>query len=418
VEVAAFQRPDGHVSCLPSYNHNPYCLSAKQHCRTQRAYAILINAKRRPLWISSVWIFLLLKELAGGNMLDQMARYYNSARIFRFFSHHTYIYKSIVRDLLEKRLSLSPHTKPRNIVLKLHSKCNAKCEFCYAQNETKVAEKPLTLDDWKEVIDQARALGCYTATFSGGEPLIYPHLVDLIEYVKSRGMVSFTSTNGVAVTEKLLKRLERAGLCALNWSLHGPRQYHDDVVGIDGAFDKILEYGEYCARRTSIICIVNHVVTHESMENQWYSYVWNLMKPKGFRALNLLPICISTVDKSSLLTQEELDVYDELAKRNYVLMDTKNYSVPLCPAAREDLLVNDFGDVQPCPFIPISFGNIRKSALKDAFVRMQNHAMFAVQRNVCMPARDHDFIDRYILPAFRKQEFPADISTIREDEIR
>lgn len=345
-------------------------------------------------------------------MIKELRRYYHSGKIFKFFINHSYVYESICRDLLEKRLNAGSYIKPRNIVLKLHSSCNAKCKYCYARKDRRNDRNTLTLDDWKDLINQAKNLGCYTVTLSGGEPMIYPYLAELVGYIRMKKMIPFTSTNGLAATPAILRELERAGLCALNWSILGPRKYHDRIAGINGAFDKIIEHGEYCARKTKIVCLVNHVATRESIRNKWYSHVWDLMKPRGFRALNLLPVCINSLDKSILLESGDLLIYDQLAEKNYVLMDTKNYSTPMCPAGREDLFVNDFGEVQPCPFIPVTFGNIREYSLKELFVRIQSHPVFRVRRHVCMPARDPDFIDRYILPAFRNSELPANVDDI------
>ena len=252
-------------------------------------------------------------------------------------------------------------------------------------------------------------------TLSGGEPLIYPHLVELVRFVRQSRMIPFTTTNGLAASEKLLAELDRAGLCALNFSIHGLRAQHDAIVGVPGAFDNIVRMGEYCARRMRIVPVVNHVFTRESARQGWYAELWAMLQPRGFRALNLLPVCASGSDTAELLSDQELVVYDELAAKPYVLMDTKNYVRPLCPAAHDDLLVNNYGEVQPCPFIPVTFGNVRDTDLKELFLAMQRHPMFAEARSVCMPARDHEFIQKYIIPAFEHEQLPAPIEDIHSD---
>lgn len=340
-------------------------------------------------------------------MFNELWRYYNSARLFRFFIHHPYIYGPIIRDLLEKRLGLVDYVRPRNIVIKLNTACNAKCEFCYAKNEPDSDKLALTLDEWKNLIDQAHDLGCYTVTLTGGEPLLYPHIEEIIRYVRSKGMLAFAATNGLSATPQLMTNLANAGLCAINWSLHGPREHHDRLVRVKGAYDALLEHGEACAKRTTLNCFVNHVLTKESIKYGWYDHVWEQMKKRGFRAMIVLPVCLSGIDKSSLLNEEELKVVDRLAKEDHILMDTKNYSRPMCPAAKEDLLVNNFGECQPCPFIPITFGNVLREPLKDIFLRMQKNESFAAHSEICLAARDHRFIDTYLMPAFKGATLPA-----------
>lgn len=345
-------------------------------------------------------------------MLTQLKRYYNGARIFRFFIHHAYIYPSIFKDLFLKTVTRPARTRPRNIVLKLSARCNAHCRFCYAQSEGGAHGPEMSLDEWKNVIDQSRALGCYTVTLSGGEPLIYPHLLELVRYIRGRRMIPFTTTNGLAASEELLSELDRAGLCALNFSIHGPRDAHDAIVGVPGAFDNIVAMGEYCARKTRIVAVVNHVLTRESAREGWHLELWDMLRPKGFRALNLLPVCAGGPDTSDLLDAHGLEVLDSAALRPDVLMDTKNYAKPLCPAARDDLLVNNHGEVQPCPFIPVTFGNVRNAPVRDLFYNMQAHPMFEEERGYCMPARDAAFIQKYIVPAFEHERLPAPIGDV------
>jgi len=346
------------------------------------------------------------------SLLSELNRYFCAAKIFRFFIHHPYIYVPLFRDMVEKHFRLRSYLRPRNIVLKLSSRCNARCRFCYARQESKQDRPELNYQQWTSVIDSARRLGCYTVTFSGGEPSIYPQILDLIRYVRKRRMLPFTTTNGIGVSPERLKAFEAAGLCALNFSIHGPREVHDSVVGVPGAYDKMIRGATYCAQHTRIVCIANHVITRDSVRNGWYKEIWAKMEPLGVRAFNVLPICASSADKSDLLEPEDLAVYHELAKDPKVIMDTKNYSKPRCPAAREDLLVNNYGEVQPCPFIPVTFGNVLDRSLEELFLAMQRHAMFRRQSSVCMPAEDHDFIDRYIVPAFASESLPAPVETI------
>jgi len=346
----------------------------------------------------------------------EFKRYYAALKIFRFFCGHLYVYSCIFKDLFRKKTGLErQYHHPRNIVLKLHDLCNARCTFCYARKEDAAENSgSVTIDEWKDIIDQAASIGCYTVTFSGGEPLIYPGIYELIAYSRKKKMLSFMSTNGIALTSESAKRLEQSGLCALNFSILGPGAYHDNATGIKGSYESIVKNSTVAIQSTKIICIVNHVLTNESAQKHWPDLIWKDMKSLGFRALSILPLCLSGSSDAGLLDENSIRYLDELARRDYVLMDTKNYSQVMCPAAREDLLVNNFGDVQPCPFIPISFGNVRNNSLKSIFMRMQKHPMFRPRRNVCMPARDRQFIAEYLMPVFRKGNLPVCINELEK----
>jgi len=172
-----------------------------------------------------------LKDFAG-----EIRRYYNALRIFRFFINHPYVYLPLIRNSIFPDSKGEKFRKPRNIVLKLTSDCNARCIFCYARREPKNNTESLGLKEWKDVIRQAKDMGCYTVTLSGGEPTLVSYLLELVSFSRKMGMLVFTTTNGISVTENMLRDLESSGLCALNWSIHGPEESHDSFVGIKGSF--------------------------------------------------------------------------------------------------------------------------------------------------------------------------------------
>lgn len=292
------------------------------------------------------------------------------------------------------------------------SRCNARCEFCYASDDYLEEGHNVAKEAWQKIIDDAKDIGCYTVVLSGGEPSINPDLPAMVDYVTKKKMLAFTTSNGISIKPKLIDELVDAGLAALDFSLHGPAEHHDKVVGVKGAHDKLIESAVYAATKKSLVVRVSHVITKESLRNGWWKIIWEKMNLLGVRQISLLPICMNSDDDSDLLNQDELDALDEIAKLPYVSMDTKNYSTPKCPAAREDLFINEFGEVQPCPFIPISFGNVYEEPMKDIFLRMQDHQMFNPQSNVCMPARDKKFINKYIKPALQAKKQPTAIDSL------
>jgi MoaA/NifB/PqqE/SkfB family radical SAM enzyme len=68
-------------------------------------------------------------------------------------------------------------------------------------------------------IDHAGALGTLVLTLTGGEPLLHPKLDTLVARVVSRGMVCTLISNGYALTREWVRRLNDAGLTALQMSV-------------------------------------------------------------------------------------------------------------------------------------------------------------------------------------------------------
>lgn len=87
--------------------------------------------------------------------------------------------------------------------------CNLYCEGCYRQRIT--GHK--TLEQLKEeVLFFKRWRNPDNVSIAGGEPLIYPHIVELVAFIKENKMKPIVLTNAMALTPELLKELKKAGL--------------------------------------------------------------------------------------------------------------------------------------------------------------------------------------------------------------
>lgn len=73
-------------------------------------------------------------------------------------------------------------------------RCNLKCSFC------KIWESPLeelALADWKKIIITLDKMGVALLSFTGGEPLLYHGIFELIDYAASTGLATAITSNGV-----------------------------------------------------------------------------------------------------------------------------------------------------------------------------------------------------------------------------
>lgn len=92
------------------------------------------------------------------------------------------------------------------------TKCNMTCEGCYRENDP-MGDRPL-----KDVIGELEQVKKIRKTggisIAGGEPLLYPHIVDLVTYVADQGWKPIIISNGMCITKELVRNLKRAGLVA------------------------------------------------------------------------------------------------------------------------------------------------------------------------------------------------------------
>ncbi|MHB1662191.1 MAG: 12,18-didecarboxysiroheme deacetylase, partial [bacterium] len=136
-------------------------------------------------------------------------------------------------------LQFSEDKKPV-IVWNMTRTCNLNCVHCYSQSKNLQYNNELTLEEGKAFIDDISAFGSPVMLFSGGEPLMHPHFLDLCFYAKSKGMRAVISTNGTLITRELAKELKKVGLSYVGISLDGLEAVHDKFRGKKGAFKEAI----------------------------------------------------------------------------------------------------------------------------------------------------------------------------------
>ena len=76
-------------------------------------------------------------------------------------------------------------------------------------------------------------------TLFGGEPLLHPACMELIRYIKKAKMHCLMITNG-SLLEEFAEDIVEAGMDELNLSLDGDRELHNEIRGMPGLFEKIV----------------------------------------------------------------------------------------------------------------------------------------------------------------------------------
>jgi len=95
-------------------------------------------------------------------------------------------------------------------------RCNLACAYC---NEFDAHSPPVPLPVLQARVDRLADLGAAAITLSGGEPLLHPHIPDLVRHIRRRGLLAGLITNGYLLSPRLVQDLNHAGLDYLQVSV-------------------------------------------------------------------------------------------------------------------------------------------------------------------------------------------------------
>ncbi|MBI5511756.1 MAG: radical SAM protein [Deltaproteobacteria bacterium] len=101
-----------------------------------------------------------------------------------------------------------------NVVIEPTTACNLACAHCYrdSANPDK-RRKMMTPDEARRYIDEALTLRQFhTLSILGGEPLLYPHLDEVVLYARAQGLAVGLYTNGELLHKYRARELKTAGV--------------------------------------------------------------------------------------------------------------------------------------------------------------------------------------------------------------
>ncbi|MGL5780787.1 radical SAM protein [Cetobacterium sp.] len=119
-------------------------------------------------------------------------------------------------------------------------KCQLKCSFCggndtHMENFQPIYMKKFLSDDERILIFKKYfKYGGKYIQFTGGEPLLYKNILNIVKETFAIGCIPEINTNGIALTEEVAKKLKENGLKTIKVSIPSfNKEKYKEITGID-----------------------------------------------------------------------------------------------------------------------------------------------------------------------------------------
>lgn len=150
------------------------------------------------------------------------------------------------------------------VYIELTRGCNLKCIHCL-NDSGKSNKDELSKEEWLDLIDKFSNLGVQEIRFTGGEPLLFSGIYDLIKMATENGICTSLGTNGTLINQKVAKMLKESGLKKAVISIDGNEDVHDAIRG-EGNFKKAFQGLNYL-KEEGIDVRINSVIMKSNMED-------------------------------------------------------------------------------------------------------------------------------------------------------
>ncbi len=138
---------------------------------------------------------------------------------------------------------------PLMVVVAVSYVCNARCPNCpYTQSSIRQSYKDVPFmhpETFKRIADECGVHGTYIRISGGGEPLLHPQMVELIDYAKCAGAKVGLITNGSLLTPRIADLLLAVNVDAIEVSADAADAFTYSVVRTGLNFDRLVFNTQY-----------------------------------------------------------------------------------------------------------------------------------------------------------------------------
>jgi len=276
----------------------------------------------------------------------------------------------------------------RMIAWEVTRSCNLARSFCRAASEQEAYPNELSKSECFQLIDEIVVCSRPIIVLTGGEPLLRPDIFDIAEYGRRKGLMIVMAPNGTLLCDENIDKIIRSGIKRISVSLDGPdAASHDKLRRFPGAFNLACQ-GIERAKKAGVEFQINSTISKSNILR--LPEIIDLAKGLGAVAHHIF--LLVPTGRAKEMVNEELTVleYEEalrfLAEEkegssleikitcaphfNRILLQEHSSSFLTlagrgCMAGSGFCFISHMGDVQPCGYLEIKCGNVRKQGFKE-----------------------------------------------------
>jgi MoaA/NifB/PqqE/SkfB family radical SAM enzyme len=300
---------------------------------------------------------------------------------------------------------LSKTSGPSHAQIGLTNLCPQKCEYCYNRERT---GQVMDTDTIMRVIRDLKKMGVFWLGFTGGEPLLNKDIAKIVGEASNDCAVKLFTT-GCNLNKSIASDLKKAGLFSVSISLdHWQENIHDGIRGYQGAFKTALEaidtFKNLGGVHVSISAVISRGMIKANQVEEFIRFLdkleideaWLSETKPSVQAYWNPDLIITDSERQSLIDLQ--DRYNKTGKMTINYLGHFESAVHFgCSAGHKMVYIDSFGEVSPCVFIPVTFGNVRMKSIEKIWGEMKPH--FPTERR-CFINKNYPLLEKHFIGKF------------------
>ena len=281
--------------------------------------------------------------------------------------------------------------------------CNFTCQHCSIKRfqitkseKAKDTRRFFTISDVKELFRQADEMGLANMTITGGEPLIFPDMDELVAAIDPQRFHIACDSNGWLLDEKKARHLKSIGIDRMQISLDNfYPENHDEFRRKNNSYQRIMRAIDASIDAGFQVILQTVLTKHRASSREFLGLLeFARSKKIGVYVCYAKPVGAWEGNMNCLITQDDADRVREFEKEYPVFTHmTPAYGLNLgCITVKRMVSVTRYGDVMPCPYIHVSLGNFFMEPLKDIIERGMRIKWFGEKHSECILGENEKFI--------------------------